>query len=150
MKAAKIFFEPKKLECLKCGKNLLEPEPTGIIVVWETISEDQDAKKEITDVYWCCKGACDMALSNTRKKRGSISSWRDISDVTIPTVYLTYILRTFNELRSGIVYKDEAFKKFKDFMYALFPYISRELTEREKETVKGLMMIPSFLAGLGE
>lgn len=139
-KASDIFCEHQKLECLYCGKNLLEGKPSGIIVVWETIPEERDEKTEIVDVYWCCKGNCDRALSNSRKRRGTVDGWKDISDIAIPTVYLKWILATFNELRSGIVYKDETSKKFRDFMYSLFPYISRELTESEKERVKNLMM----------
>jgi len=60
-----------------------------------------------------------------------------------------WILVTFNELRAGVVYKDEAFERFRNFMGAIFPYVARELTREEKEAVKRLMIFPSYLGGLG-
>ncbi|HEC92000.1 MAG TPA: hypothetical protein ENI51_03245 [Candidatus Atribacteria bacterium] len=54
-----------------------------------------------------------------------------------------------HELQGKSVYSEKAFEKIKNIMNAIFPYISRKLTEEEKERVKSLTGIPSWLGGLG-
>lgn len=51
-----------------------------------------------------------------------------------------------NELRSGTLYSDEAFDELKTFLINIYPFACRHLTEKER--VKSLMMIPSYLGGM--
>lgn len=51
-----------------------------------------------------------------------------------------------NELRSGTLYSDEAFDELKTILINIYPFACRHLTEKER--VKSLMMIPSYLGGM--
>jgi hypothetical protein len=67
----------------------------------------------------------------------------------IPTPWLTKINAIINSLVLGETYDEAAIKKIKHMFICTFPYISRDLTTEEKEIVSGLMMIPSWLGGMG-
>ena len=78
-----------------------------------------------------------------------IDGWDDIPDLCIPTVFIKKMMSFVNGLYDGDVYEPEAFDKVKVLFLALFPHISRHLGEEDKEKVKGLMGIPSYLGGMG-
>ena len=140
---AKVFAETPSLKCQYCQKELLDPEADGIIVEWKQ-------RQVIKEIYWCCKGHCDSVLSNSISQNKLVSSWTKISDVTIPVVFIKWVMTILNENRSGIQYSDKAFKQLKDFLLNVFPHVSRENTEKEKERVQMLQSIPASLGGLGD
>ena len=139
--------------CEYCGTNLLEPNPSGIVVVWETVStQRKDATaNEIIDIYCYCKGHCDDILRRIyrSKYQNIVDGWEDIPDICIPTIYLKWMNSIFYELQNKAKYSESAFKKMLNIMNAIFPYVSRKLTKKEKETVERLTEIPSWLGGLG-
>lgn len=51
---ARIFATHPSLNCHHCGRELLAPNPSGIIVLWQR--READGKKHIDSIYWCCKG----------------------------------------------------------------------------------------------
>ena len=151
-KPARIFSEDPKLHCKVCDKELFEQDDKGIIQLWHKIRVDyENEPKRCEYVYWTCRGHCDDVLArHIRKQRTNVSDgWEDISDVLMPTVFIKWVMSTFNELRDGVEYSDEAFDNLKTFMIKVYPYICRHLTDNEQDRVKSLMEIPSYMGGLG-
>lgn len=149
---AKIFIENPSLKCKLCNKELLEQEDNGVITLWSRTRTDYEREPEyIEHVFWTCRGHCDRLLSqNIRSRNPNLTDgWQDISDVIMPTIFIKWVMSTLNEQRKGVIYSDEAFKSLKEFMLQVFPYVSRHLTNKEKEKVKLLGMLPSYLGGLG-
>ena len=135
----KIFAEEPKLQCAYCHKDLLNPDLSGIIVLWERVQKDYEKEPQYyEDIYWCCKGHCDKSLSASRKGRGWIDGWEDIPDLIIPHVFIKWVTVSLNELKDGCQYSEEAFKKFKHFLLNIYPFVTRDLTSKEKERVETL------------
>ena len=147
---AKIFSDDPELACEYCGKDLLKPSPSGIIVFWKRVREDYEKEPQWhEEIYWCCKGHCDRMLSAERRRKGIIDGWEDIPDVMIPHMYIKWVISTINGLRNGTMYSDQAFSAFKIFMLNIYPFVSRHLNESEKERLDALRTIPAELGGLG-
>ena len=122
--------------------------------MWETgeSNEQEQSKREIIDVYWCCKGNCDRVLENRYVRKYGIDAyggWEDISDLCIPLVYIRMLITIINQQNEGMVYSKTALDKIKEFALTLFPYVSRQVTSKEKERIAGLMRIPAVFGGLG-
>lgn len=150
---AKLFVESPSLKCMVCGKELLEYDNyLNLLVAWKKTGEN--GKSHIKKITWSCKGHCDHKLEHEFRKSDPdfeyIDSWEDIADIMIPTIYLRWVMGTLNEHRLGDTYTDEAFENLKHFLIQVFPYVSRHLTEKEKERLNSLSMIPSYLGGLGD
>ncbi|MCE5312327.1 MAG: restriction endonuclease [Nitrospiraceae bacterium] len=148
---AKLFVEKPSLKCKVCNKELLEQVDPGVIQLWSRMRKDYENEPEHFEyVSWTCRGHCDDVL--TRYIRGQnknlIDGWEDISDVMMPTIFIKWIMSIMNKQMSGVGYSDEAFKNLKEFLLQVFPYVSRHLTEKEKEIVKSRIKIPSYLGGL--
>lgn len=100
-------------------------------------------------VHWTCRGHCDDVLRNRKRHDGLIDGWEDIGDVMIPTVFVKWVISVLNEQREGVTYSDEAFDALKQFLLILFPYVSRHLSDKEKERMRSLAEIPANLGGMG-
>ena len=146
---AKIFAEPADLKCDYCGKSLLHPEPHGIVTFWRPYSQSGPSAKRTEKVYFSCKGRCDDRVQASMRNTGLSDTWEDITDLVIPTVYVRWIMGTFNDLRGGEEYSDEAFDKLKDMFLNLYPLICRHPSETDFERVRSLMEFPRSLGGLG-
>jgi hypothetical protein len=146
-KPAKIFAEHPVLHCKYCNKNLLEPKPTGIIVLW--YKRDSEGRKHYSQIYWCCKGACDRTLKALMLEKGCIDGWEDIPDVAIPLVFARWIMTPLNGLNSGYTYSPNAFENLKDFILNVYPFVARNNTQDEDQRIQDLSMIPAYLGGLG-
>ncbi|MFA6055269.1 MAG: restriction endonuclease [Thermodesulfovibrionales bacterium] len=148
----KIFLDPPSLKCKVCGRELLDGDDKGVITLWQRIREDFEKEPQYFElIFWTCRGHCDKALSQYVRSRASglIDVWEDIGDVMMPTVFIKWVMSILNRQRSGTIYSDEAFEALKDFLLNMYPHVCRHLTEKEKERVQSLMMIPSYLGGLG-
>lgn len=149
---AKIFAETPSLICKVCSKELFDQDDHGVIQLWhKTRTDYKNEKQHCEYVFWTCRGRCDDVLSHAIRDQRSdvIDGWEDISDVMMPTIFIKWVMSIMNELRDGVTYSDEAFENLKNFMLSVFPYICRDLTDKEKEKVKTLGMIPSYMGGLG-
>lgn len=147
---AKIFSEDPKLNCEYCGKNLLDPDNNGIIVIWSKMREDyENETEEIEQIHWSCKGHCDQVLSVGKHEKGLTDGWEDIPDVMIPTVFIRWVLSPLNKIRKGTIYSDDAFDKLKEFILNVYPYVARHATSQENQRIKSLVQIPFYLGGLG-
>ena len=149
----KYFWDFPPLICDCCGRNLLDPKPTGIVTIWETFHDDISDKSptQILDLYFSCKGICDRKLENVfyNKYQKASDGWEDISDLCIPTIYFKWLCHFHHELNTVGTITKTAFKKYQHFFASVFPYVSRQLSKNEKSTIKSLQMIPSFLGGMG-
>jgi len=143
---ADIFVKAPKLFCQCTETDLLDPKPKGIIVLGE--KQNNDGKWITEDVYWCLKGPADRVLEERFIKRDLTTSWEDIPDVTIPLVFLKWVMMTLNKVKAGEI-SDVAFDKLKIFLMALFPYVTRDMTSDEKERLQSLFSIPSIFGGMG-
>jgi hypothetical protein len=103
-------------------------------------------------MYWCCKGDCDEILKTKYEAMypECLDGWFDVSDRSIPTVFIRWVVGMVNSLTSGIKYSPTTKEKVTELLLELFPYVSRELTTKEKERLATLMTIPSYFGGLGE
>ena len=70
---ALVFDSETTLNCEHCGKNLLTPEPTGIIVYWHSMTAERK-QRHIKNIYWCCKGSCEQHLKAANYERGYIDA----------------------------------------------------------------------------
>lgn len=151
-KPAQVIADNTGLQCEYCGKELLE-ENKGIVVVWEKLvtSESPPDAIRVEDIYWSCKGECDTILRSRydHKYPNHVDGWDDIPDICIPTVYLKWIISFMNQLYGNYYFSKRAFEKHKILFIEIFPYVSRELTEKEKETLKMLANIPYEMGGMG-
>jgi hypothetical protein len=146
-----VFSETQPLLCENCGKNLLLPEPSGIVVILDRVRTDYEHDPgSVEDLYWCCKGQCDRSLKAVYRRTGLIDGWQDIPDILIPIMYARFIIAPMNKMKRGVTFSDEAFEKYKRFILCLYPCVARATTEQERNRIHSLMMIPSFLGGLGE
>lgn len=150
---AKLFAEEPSLTCDYCGKELLTPKPHGIVVLCtprRAIDGGNGNRTKRTErIYWCCRGACDHELRERARQDGLVDGWESLLDLTIPIIYIRWIMSTYNEMYKGAEYSQEAFERNKDLLLNLFPLVCRNATEQEQERIKQLGMVPSFLGGLG-
>lgn len=143
-KPVKLFQENAEIICENCGKNLLE-EGNGIFVALEERIPDSESewgyKDFEKDLYFSCKGACDSILKVKYQQKGLFDAgWSDIDDLLIPTAYLRNIMSFINSIAENGVEKN-VLEKMKHLYMNTFPHISRELTEKDKERLSGLMQL---------
>jgi len=149
---AKLFIDKPSLKCKVCNKELFKQEDNGIITIWKRKRIDYEKDSEYIEyIFWTCRGHCDNTLANYMRAKNPnlIDGWEDVSDVMMPTIFIKWIMSVLNEHRNKVIYSDDAFENLKKFILQVFPYISRHLTSKEKEHIKSLGMIPSYLGGLG-
>lgn len=149
-KPIKIFNSETSIKCENCKKELLEMDTKGIIVIWQDYTRKKEEGKTFYEkIYPCCKGYCDRKLKMKFKQVGWLDSWKGISDIIIPTGYLKLFISFTNGIHGGKQYSDEAYIEMRYLMLNIFPYISRELTTKEKQRLDDLLMIPQELGGMG-
>lgn len=144
-----IFSYLEGLQCENCGKELLTSEErSGIVVIWRERKESRPTL--IYDVYWSCKGNCDIALKPGYDRPSAIDGWEDIPDITIPQVYMKWIMSTINQLHDDdYIYSDQALEKIKTLLLEIFPYVARGLSSRERRLLTELQRIPIWMGGMG-
>jgi hypothetical protein len=145
-KAASLFADQKLISCKCCGNDLASGQTMGIIVMWREYNSDKDAD-HIRDFYWCCKGGCDEFLTKKNihyKSSKCIDGWDDIDDLKIPTYFIKWIMKILDGMREGDTYEDAAFEDLKGFILRIFPYVSRSLSTKQRERLRGLMGFPDL------
>jgi hypothetical protein len=126
------------LRCAYCDKDLLQglftERVSGIIVL---VSSFDGSQKKTTKVFCACKGRCDDILSNRYAEKGSITGWIEISDLVIPTEFLTKLFAFMNQIREGRyhTYTDEAYDEMKYIFIVIAQKVLRAMTEEEWQRV---------------
>lgn len=133
------------LYCRVCGKDLLK-DREGIVALGDKLI---DNKVHIVDMYWACRNQCDRTLELAFEKRGLVTGWDDISDLSIPLVFMKWIVTAMNSIRDGtLVFTDAAYEKFREFTFAVAQLVVHETSDEERERIESLRDIPAFLGGL--
>lgn len=139
-----LFGKYAPLQCEYCGKDLLKEHlhDRGAIVVF---LENLDTN-EYVDIYTCCKGHCDRALTSAKRQTGVISEWEDISDWIIPSIFMQKEMALFNQLYSGkIKYREEVFEKLKQIILRLSQFSLREDDDEQKKRALHLSELPDWI-----
>jgi len=110
--------------CDVCGKDLLEElyseQYTSVIA--QAIKRDlSNHRHYVHDVYFACKGPCDQKLDkHFWDNHECTTSWEDIGDLMIPSMFLRWVLTTMNQIKSEeYVYSENAYKKEKQFIMGM-------------------------------
>jgi hypothetical protein len=123
-----VYSNPKNLNCEICGKNLFDNPGMSMI----NIIQDMETQK-IVAVKPCCKGKCDSSIST---QKNEISGWKDLSDFTNPYLYMKHIMSVMNCMNEDEGFANQkAFEDYKDLLLKVYPYVTRNLTDKEKQAV---------------
>ena len=147
---ANIYDKLEPIECEICHKNLLLQSSNGIMVHYGQMREyDENGdiipgleKNIIKKVSFCCKGEHDKILQEkySYQLKYYYLGWKDLKDLTNPTIWISNIMAFINQLYSGDdIYTKEAFETMKKFYCASYPYVARQLTTQEKQRVGTLL-----------
>jgi hypothetical protein len=137
------------LKCKICQKDLLhalyEEDYQGVIVFIHPLDEDLTGPTEVEEIYWACKGGCDHKLEEKLTSQNKYSGWEDITDLSIPTFFIKFVLSTMNATQLGTnKFSDTAYEQLKMFILAMSQKVLRETTPREKERVGELLSMQGF------
>lgn len=141
-----LFGKYAPLKCEYCGKDLLKEhlhDRGAIVVFWKNLDTN-----EYVDIYTCCKGHCDRALTSAKRQTGVIiiSQWEDISDWIIPSIFMQKEMALFNQLYSGkIKYREEVFEKLKQIILRLSQFSLREDDDEQKKRALHLSELPDWI-----
>lgn len=130
------LFKGQELRCANCDKDLFE-DPTSSIVVFL-----KEKNGKFVDVYACCKDECDKKLLRSKGNSNHTSSWKDISDLVNPKLYLRQVFATMNTLRREDKFTDEAFEDYKNILIQCSPYVMRSPSPEELKIADDLLDIP--------
>ena len=135
MNKSNVFSNSNELVCKVCGKPLFEePGMSMINIIMNTKTN------KIVSVAPCCKGKCDKSI---KAKNDEVSGWKDLSDFTNPHLYMKHIMSVFNSMYDGEGFENkEAFEAYKNLLLDIYPYITRDITEDEKEQALFANAIP--------
>lgn len=145
---ARVFEEYSPLLCAVCGKDLL-PERNGNVVL--VARYDKDMNREILDMYWACVGTCDPAIERLFDDvPGVLTPWESLADLSIPMVYIRWVIAAMNNLRDGTTtYTDIAFDKFRDFTMIMAQAVVRETSPSQWSRLYWLAHLPAAMGGIG-
>jgi transposase len=83
------------------------------------------------------------------RRHGLVDRWVSISDLIIPMSFIRWVCVCLNQFHSGITYSENVIKNTRLLLINLFPLVCRDMTNSEKERIKSLTAIPSYLGGWG-
>ena len=149
-KPAQILSDHEPFKCHLC-ESVLDFDNRGIVTSWGKYEETDDGLiKKIRNLYVCCGGDCDRILSKRYFTDRYVDAWAELRDYFTPTLYLKAVMAFCNGLNDPkIQYSEEAFDQKKEILIKAYPYVCRNLTQSEVESVRDLAMVPQFLGGLG-
>lgn len=126
--------------CDHCGVDLLETlfseDRQGVAVRLQRRRTEPDEMQYISDVYFACKGECDEQLQSKYCNGSHLSaaSWLELSDLTIPVVYLEQICVLLDQIgKDEASFSTSAIEKEEYLIRALGQRTLRESTEGEKQ-----------------
>lgn len=132
------------ITCQICGKDLIK-DRAGVV----EFGYNNEEVTRIEDIGWACQG-CDHILVEQFRTRGLGGGWECIQDLSIPLVYMHWVIAMMNSLRLGsLTFSDTAFQKYTEFTFAMSQLIVRNTTPSEFERIEDLRGIPDYLGGLG-
>jgi hypothetical protein len=135
-----IYAKYYPLKCEVCGKDLIKKGAADNYEGLVALVQDMDYLKaiRITQVYCACKGRCDYIMQSRCMGNG-VTSWEDISDLTIPSQFLKWVMKILNQIQAGrVIYTDAAFKQIKTVTLDIAQVAMRQPSVKEMQRVKEL------------
>ncbi len=142
---AELFSDSKSIYCEVCGADLLNGDKKGNYITLTPITEyDEDGNvlyedKQIKEIHFACKGDCDCKLCQKYRPMYQ-DQWEDIDDLKNPTRWIQLLMAFINGIYNEHDLSEDAFKTMKQMFIRTYPYVARNLTSKEKERVKTLLM----------
>ncbi len=131
------FRKVEPIKCDVCGKNLHESLcDYSALVAWSTSADCTVTE----DVYFACKAKCDEQMSTSI----GMTSWEDLSDLAIPTVFVNWVLSTMSKLHDGHKYSEKAFEKLLLLIANMVKEVMREMTVEEERRFSNLSDIANY------
>jgi hypothetical protein len=130
---SKVFIKNPIIKCENCGIDLVK-KGNGIWVGLEKIKKSNETRDGFTtdNAYFSCKGKCDFILREVyRRKKFDNRGWLNIDDFKNPLGFLSELMK-YIDRTEYYNYNNEANKKMKILLKATYPYIARQITEKEK------------------
>lgn len=126
MKKSNVFDENNEINCAICGKNLIDNINNSMVNV--IINTDTN---KIVSVIPCCKGECDDKITSDLNTN-EVSNWQEFSHFTNPYLYLKNFISAMNLIVDNKGFDNKkAFKDYQSILINMYPYVSRDLTEKE-------------------
>lgn len=137
---SKIFGEDSEITCDFCKKNLLLESEHGIYVLVKDDLGEAGCSKEYKDMYCACRGNCDQKLKEKYRQKGLYDcGWEDIDEICNPTIWLMRFMAFVNGIHKKHDMSDVAFEKMKKVFINTYPYVARQLTQKEQNRVRTLL-----------
>ena len=74
---------------------------------------------------------CDDYIQK-QAKVGEISGWKDFTEFLNPNLFLKHIMSVLNSMQNGNGFENqEAFEDYKKLLINTYPYVTREMEEKE-------------------
>lgn len=101
-----------------------------------TIKPQADLRKVIA-FKWSCSGECDHRLTHSIYQQGFIEFFDHIESKATPVTFLLFVLDLMSEMQKGVTtLNDQALKDLRHFLFAIYPYVTRNMTTREAEVLE--------------
>lgn len=131
---ADIFKDGEyQLKCMVCDKSLVvDNKVNGNLY---TIKPTNDLSKIIA-FKWSCCGKCDERLNHNNHHQGFIEFFDHIESKATPVTFLLFVFDLIRDMQKGItILEDQALNDLKHFLFAIYPYVTRNMTTREAEVL---------------
>jgi hypothetical protein len=141
---AKLFKEGEfDLKCMACGTNLMKE--NSVKGYYYRVKELKNLSK-VVDFRWSCSNrVCDDILNLNNYSKGHIEFFDHIDSYATPSTYLLFVMDVLCDLmEAGDKYSEDASKNIKYLMSAIYPFVARDMTTKEKEILEGQLMMRSI------
>lgn len=136
MEKSNIFSNNETIRCIVCGKNLMDDIKMSMVQI---ITDEND---QIIRVFPCCKGECDHILQDEIKDYEG-NGFRDLSTFVNPYLYIKNLMQMMDRMFEGKGFANQkAFDTYSDLILNCYQYVSRNLSEEEKEVAKRTTLLP--------
>lgn len=144
-----ILSKYTPLKCKVCGRDLLKKDMidhySGILVFVQDMDafEGNNTVTKYTEVYCVCKGNCDRVMENRERPYSFLTSWEDISDLTISARFLKFIMAVMNRMYQKLdIYTEDAFAQLKDIIILIAQITLKKHSEEDLERIRELSELP--------
>ena len=126
------------LQCDVCGRDLVRTitDECGAIAIY--LRRAVVGKAPIEEILCVCKGACDAVTRGGALERGFVGGWEDLLELTLPTLYLRFVVRAMQRLCAE-GYTRTALQKEQTLLAAFAPRVFRECSAEERQLAHRLL-----------
>lgn len=128
---ASISYAGYQLNCKVCEKDVIADSKNACLV-WV-----ENADHEVIDVYVVHKGSCDQQIRDAVRQQGCQDFWLELDDLKNPILWMKHYSDFMQMIQEGHFCVD-AVKSIINIFWQFFPFISRQLTDKEAERYRSL------------